>query len=183
MGWKSKTDRAKKQHRPSLRDWACDNLHASFPSYRDQVLQLSHADVSHSYQAFLPFGKTPRKDYHTYNAKDHKDGNDDNDNDTAKKSSPQETVGTPIIPLRMDARRVPPSTFHSDYEARGIPTVITHVPQGCDIPPPPGSDSDSYKRNAWKALTEWDWDELEQSVLRERTFKCGEDDNGKSIRM
>ena len=92
-----------------------------------------------------------------------------------------------MIPLRIDARRDPPSTFHSDYEARGIPTVITHVPQGYDIPPPPGgamdNGNDGINVNAWKALREWDWDVLDQSVLRERTFKCGEDDNGKSIRM
>ena len=168
MGWKSKTDRAKKLHRPSLRDWACDQLHTSFPPFRDQILQLSQNDISHSYQDFLPFGKTPHQDYHTY----HKD-----DDKTTRKEPT-------IVPLRMDARKVPPSIFHSNYEARGIPTVITHIPQGYDIPPPPGRSGDSScQANEWKALTVWDWDVLEQSALRERTFKCGEDDNGKSIRL
>ena len=180
MGWISKTDRAKKAHRPSLKDWTCDHLYTTFPPYQQEILNLSQdKDISHSYEACLPFGKTPQQSYHCYHETEEK---------------PRSTVRSVIIPRRMDAKKVSPSTFHSEYEARGIPTVMTNVPQGYDVPLPPPSNknhpntaalSSSMRSNPneWKALTEWDWEELEKSPLRERLFKCGEDDDGRSVKM
>ncbi len=140
------------------------------------------------------------------------------------------------IPARIDARVTPPSDFHSQFEAKKVPTVITNIPQGFDVPPPPplppsssvsksegkdagkekGDDKEKvrHKNNtknaaeaspsssssattavesntneettvhAWKALKNWNIESLSTDPsLRERPFKCGEDDDGKSIKM
>ena len=106
------------------------------------------------------------------------------------------------IPARIDAKVIPPSEFHSKYEAKLVPTVITNIPQGFDVPPPPPTPSPKHRNSpsssspsssststttsihAWKALHEWSLDKLAtHEELRERPFKCGEDDDGKSIKL
>lgn len=191
MGWRSKAEKAKKGHRPSLKNWACDNLHQSFPPYRDGVLAQSNL----GYETFVPFSnKTKRRSYHYYM---------NGESTTSIGIDIQE--GKSMIPARIDARVTPPSIFHSEYEAKLIPTVITHIPQGFDVPPPPPSlpsSSSSSGRSttskyieknnqgeeetihAWKALSRWDLKSLaSDDKLRERMFKVGEDDNGKTIKM
>lgn len=175
------------------------------------------------------------------------------------------------IPARIDAKITPPSEFHSKFEAKKVPTVITNIPQGFDVPPPPplpptansnlssassstssgknfghsrsdsksGSKKSKHKKDkkksrgkgerddygsiikedkakassssaltsatsttttenkttatttnmettvhAWAALTKWSIQSLSTNpTLRERPFKCGEDDDGKSIKL
>eukprot|EP01083_Nonionella_stella_P003910 11255_1 len=175
MGWRSKADKAKKDHRPSLKDWACDDYAQSFPEYSSRTLNLDNM----GYQYFNANGEAFRSCHDT-------------------------------IPKRLDAKKTSPKEFHQRYEARLIPSVITNVPNGFDVPPPPprqsrgsskfeekkeersiclgadaGSSSSSERTShAWKALERWSLDNLQNDPdLRERTLKCGEDDDGKSIRM
>jgi len=108
-------------------------------------------------------------------------------------------------PARLDAKYTSPKEFHDKYEARSIPTVISNIPHGFDLPLPPPRRNSSFEEkkdgndttsqcnantdatktpHAWKALDRWNLKNLQDDPeLRERPLKCGEEDNGKSIRM
>lgn len=156
MGWRSKSARAKKRHRPSLSNWECDGLFGTFPGFVSSIL----TDPSKSYQAFLPFGKTTNASRHNNN----------------QKTQSQ-------IPALLDAKHISVSEFQQQYEANGIPAVILNVPQGFDVPS--HNTRDCVARDyRWKALTRWNLDALEDDEkLKDRLLKCGEDDDGKSIRL
>ena len=196
MGWRSKAEKAKKGHRPSLKDWACDELYKTFPTYKEQVLSMTNF----GYTECIPFqNQTKKRSYH-YSTKD--SGNDSCKCDRTSSSTSTAVLGCEI-PARIDAKITSPSEFHSKYEAKLIPTVITNIPQGFDVPPPPpslpsktngSSSSPSPSKNseitksttvhAWKALDNWSIEALaSHDELRERMFKCGEDDDGKTIKL
>ena len=72
------------------------------------------------------------------------------------------------IPAYVDGRTVSPDTFARDYEAKTVPCVITSIPE-CD---------------EWAAVHDWDVSVLQADEnMRNRYFKCGEDDDGKSIKV
>ena len=72
------------------------------------------------------------------------------------------------LPAILDANEVGYEHFTSKYEARGIPCVIRSIPQV----------------EEWKAVDRWKLDLLQTDKdLRNRKFKCGEDDDGKSIKI
>jgi len=261
MGWRSKAEKAKKEHRPSLKDWSRDKLYKTFPSYRDAILERPHL----GYEAFIPFPKlTKKRSYHYSSGSCSGDNSNSNRASAASSSSYASTTNCNLndlndrctIPARIDARVTPPSEFHSRLEAKKVPTVITNIPEGFDVPPPPStappalsasasvsassstspSSSSSvscngkdkgkgnghqsqHERNtensnsktmpssssspntastitttatatatttihAWKALQNWNIDKLASDPnLRERPLKCGEDDDGHSIKM
>jgi histone arginine demethylase JMJD6 len=64
--------------------------------------------------------------------------------------------------------------FWSKYEAKDIPCVIRSIPAGYD---------GGAKTKQWGAITKWTLDALRDSHLRKRLFKCGEDDDGNTIRV
>jgi len=160
MGWRSKAEKAKTGHRPSLKDWACDGFNKTFPEYTAKILSLENL----GYQHFTPEGEV----FHSYND---------------------------AIPARLDARYTSPKQFHDNYEAKLIPTVITHIPEGYDVPNPPARGSYEEKKeqssndnhvspHRWRALERWTLDNLQNdNELRERALKCGEDDDERKIRM
>ena len=41
-GWQEKAARAKRKHRPSLKNWEADGLAYSFPNYANAILQSNH---------------------------------------------------------------------------------------------------------------------------------------------
>ncbi len=197
MGWRSKAEKAKKGHRPSLKDWSCDQLYKTFPSYKQEVL----SKANFGYDECIPFpNQTKKRSYHystiasssspNRNSSSTRTTNDDIGGHSSESFAP--ILGS-VIPARIDAKITSPSEFHSKYEAKLVPTVITNIPQGFDVPPPPPSN-DTRSSNplsnpkktlhAWKALDTWDLDSLAtHDELRERLFKCGEDDDGKSIKL
>lgn len=163
MGWRTKAEKAKKGHRPSLKDWSCDGFYKTFPAYAERILGLPNI----GYQLFTAEGEVHHSCHNT-------------------------------IPVRLDARYTSPKEFHDRYEAKGIPTVITNIPQGYDVPRPPPrrsscfeekKDHDHYEddypsTHRWTALERWQLDKLQDDPdLRERALKCGEDDDERSIRM
>ena len=185
MGWRSKAEKAKKDHRPSLKDWAADELYKTFPSYKQEIL----SKTNFGYDECIPFPtQTKKRSYHY------------------AKNATTAVLGCEI-PARIDAKVTPPSEFHSKFESKLVPTVITNIPQGFDVPPPPPTPSPKHRSSpsssttaatnsnsstnsastsihAWKALSEWSLDKLAtHEELRERPFKCGEDDDGKSIKL
>ena len=193
MGWRSKAEKAKKDHRPSLKDWSCDKLYKTFPTYRDSVLSKPNL----GYECEIPFpNQTKKRSYHYYMSH-HPSKSHSNEHEQAG----IEVGERSMIPARINAKETPPSDFHSKYEATLVPTVITNIPQGFDVPlpppPPPGHNPNHKSKSnsetnpnkdttihAWKALENWDLETLaKDDDLRERMFKCGEDDDGKSIKL
>jgi len=79
------------------------------------------------------------------------------------------------IPVVLDADRLTPQQFSHYYEARSVPAVIRNIPAGQD-----GGNASPE----WPALRSWNLFALEKDPdLRERPFKCGEDDDGNSIKV
>lgn len=140
MGWKKKIERARRLHRPSLKDWECDGLYEIFPAYVKSVLE------EEQYQSLRTNGRPM----------------------AAHKS----------IPVLLDAKNTSQKQFAEDYEAKCIPAVITNIPNGHDL-----SQHES-KDGRWSAVQNWQLDTLKSdSHLRNRFFKCGEDDDGKSVKV
>mmetsp|Transcript_23864 Transcript_23864/g.27625 ORF Transcript_23864/g.27625 Transcript_23864/m.27625 type:complete len:485 (+) Transcript_23864:295-1749(+) len=197
MGWKSKAENAKRGHRPSLKNWSVGELYQTFPAYVRETI----CKPNNGYEVCIPFGKAKGVVYHTAIA-------------TAASDASGNGIGS--IPVRIDAKFTSPTEFHQSLEAFLVPTVITNIPQGYDIPPPPPRSilmnmntmeekKDDYLKNnnheslkgngtsscgdektihAWKALERWDLETLANDLeIRERALKCGEDDDGKTIRM
>jgi hypothetical protein len=74
----------------------------------------------------------------------------------------------PSLPLVLDAHTLEPDFFARTLEAKGIPCVIRNVPEA----------------EGWNAPRAWTLEELETNdAIRNRYFKCGEDDNGKKIKV
>lgn len=127
MGWESKLDRARRLHRPSLKNWQCDGLAETFPAFQQSILERP------PYEHFLIAEGIPTN-----------------------------------IPVVLDGRAVSPETFARDYEAQNIPCVITGIPE----------------RDEWAAVQDWKPTSLESDeTLRNRYFKCGEDDDGRSVKV
>jgi histone arginine demethylase JMJD6 len=80
----------------------------------------------------------------------------------------------PDLPVLVDARTLTPQTFWDKFEATRTPCIIHNIPAGYD-----GSEH----AGEWSATRKWSLDNLEKSELRDRIFKCGEDDHGKSIKV
>lgn len=135
-GWKEKAKRAKRLHRPSLKDWGCDGYAKTFPSFYQSISNRNN------YEFFIPFGNA---------------------------NNPDGSCSRIAVPAILDAASTSAQTFQSDYEARGIPSVIRGIPE----------------KEGWAALRRWaDLDTLEADpVLRNRMFKVGEDDDGKSVKL
>lgn len=47
MGWKSRTEKAKKDHRPNLKDWAGDDFHKTFPEFSKRIQNLENMGYQH----------------------------------------------------------------------------------------------------------------------------------------
>jgi histone arginine demethylase JMJD6 len=126
MKWKKKMERARRLHRPSLKNWERDGLFAVFPQFVEQLPP--------TYQALLLPG----------------------------------VPHPPSLPVVLSAETLDYDFFTSTLEAKGIPCVIKDVP----------------KVENWRAPDCWDLDTLESAPdVRNRYFKCGEDDDGCSVRV
>jgi histone arginine demethylase JMJD6 len=73
-----------------------------------------------------------------------------------------------VLPAMLDGSELTYEEFASVYEAHGIPCVISKIPE----------------TEGWAAAERWQLENLEQDRdLLERKFKCGEDDDGHSIKV
>lgn len=72
-----------------------------------------------------------------------------------------------VLPARIDSEIVSVDDFWNKYEGTDTPCLIDNIP------------------NDWPAAKKWNVAKLDEAenVLRERLFKCGEDDDGKSIKV
>ena len=131
MGWESKLERARKLHRPSLRDWARDGLHETFPAF---VRSLEDR------QSMILSEQALRE-----------------------------------LPVNLDAQKLSVEEFWARYEANSVPCVIGNIPRGYE---------GAKFTGAWPATDKWSIEALEDDEdLRNRLFKCGEDDDGRSIKV
>lgn len=72
------------------------------------------------------------------------------------------------IPVVLDGRSLSTDSFARNYEAKQIPSVITSIPQ----------------HDQWTGVHDWELENLEEDEdLRDRYFKCGEDDDGRSVKV
>jgi histone arginine demethylase JMJD6 len=132
--WRKKMKRARRLHRPSLKNWEVDKLYKPFPSFAKDI-----SESSGNYQSLLLSENAPEQ-----------------------------------IPVVLDAKNLKKEDFWSKYEAKDIPCVIKSIPAGYDS---------AVKTKEWGAVAKWTLDALQDSHLRKRVFKCGEDDDGNSIRV
>ena len=136
--WRKKMQRARRLHRPSLKDWEQDGMVESFPPYFQEM------QAQENYQCFVADDET------------------------------SETQPRRNIPEVLDAMTLTTEEFYR-YELESIPAVIRNIPAGYD-----GGKS----VDPWPAQENWKLTALEQNYrLLNRRFKCGEDDDGKSIKI
>mmetsp|Transcript_31760 Transcript_31760/g.64744 ORF Transcript_31760/g.64744 Transcript_31760/m.64744 type:complete len:389 (+) Transcript_31760:436-1602(+) len=145
MGWKERTDRAKKLHRPSLKNWARDGLHATFPAYASSLLHPS----AHPYSSFrIVGGEAVESSLSLEDAREialegeagrRKEGQrlgcrrsrrDHRYRDDGDALAAGRYGGGVEFPAVLDARVTSPKEFHEEYEARCIPCVIRNIPNG-----------------------------------------------------
>jgi histone arginine demethylase JMJD6 len=170
MGWKTVAEKAKKDHRPSLKDWSCDGFHKTFPEYSNKVLNQGNMGYQHftcKGEDFEPYSHTIPKRL------------------DAKDISPQEfreryeAHGIPCVitsvPEGFDAIH---ETTRGEHDSHNEEKKSEHchyhdIEQNVNSKPKP-----------WRALERWKLEALDQDEhLRERRLKCGEHDSGKSIRI
>ena len=155
MGWEEKLDKARRRHRPSLQDWTCDGFYQAFPSYVRSI------ETKHSqYESFTPHQQEQQ-----------------HDTGTSSHASSCCCRGAginyhPEIPIVADAITLSQQQFIDQIESKSIPAAIRQIPTQ-DSPAAP-----------WVALHKWTLEALRNDKeLCNRYFKCGEDDNGKSIKV
>lgn len=212
MGWKEKTDRAKRLHRPSLKDWSRDGLHSTFPRYAESVLR---ADPYRSFRVVVDNDATTddgredggrrrspwRVEESTLSAVEARrigGGSGSGEDDNSADNSSSSCHGQRMLPVVLDPRRVSPAEFHERYEAREVPVVIRDLPfagveatavvdmeeKKDDRDEGTAEGSSSSTRPAWPALHRWDLAALATDPdLRDRPLKVGEDDDGHTLRV
>jgi histone arginine demethylase JMJD6 len=129
--WKEKLDKAKKLHRPSLKDWTCDGFYERFPSYV-RMIESKHSQ----YESFAP--------------------------------SDGQINYFPDLPIVVDVNTVSRRQFARKIEEKNLPAIIRRIPVS----------------DEWEACEKWKLENLQNDEeLCERRFKCGEDDDGHSIKV
>jgi histone arginine demethylase JMJD6 len=137
MGWRSRLSRARRLHRPDLKDWEQDGLYEKFPEFANGII----GDDKRQYEHFVPSDENASRN----------------------------------IPVVLDAASLSTTEFFDNYEAKGIPCVIKNIPSGYD-----GGE----KKKEWHAVRNWGLEDLEgDDCLRNRLLKCGEDDDGRKIKV
>jgi histone arginine demethylase JMJD6 len=133
--WRKKMERARRLHRPSLKNWQVDGMAETFPEFVRELQTLEN------YQSFFL-----------------NEGH----------------VQSQAIPAVLDAASLSREDFNK-YEIAGIPAVICNIPAGFD---------GGVATTPWPAKEKWQLEALENNdTLLSRLFKCGEDDDGKNIKI
>ena len=200
MGWREKATRAKRLHRPTLKNWECDGLASTFPAYESAILSNDNAYCS----CKISNGVMEQVNWSVDDYRANNGGGQ-------SKSM--------MIPVVLDAKYTPIELFHSEYEAKCIPVVIRDIPYGvvnqqgqvndnsntasangqfqeekkecddsnqsndvmnCDNDPTDNNNNSSSK--PWAAVNAWSFPSLyNDPLLRSRLFKVGEDDDGTAL--
>jgi len=157
---------AKKLHRPSLGDWACDGLAEEFPIWmRDEkLLGCSEEEAQQSEKGGGDDEmQEQEQQQQPQRRQDGRDGNKYRSfllvrSEKKEEKNPAELSYDPAnVPVVLDARKVSVEEFAANYEGREIPCVIRNIPYigyeeelddedssttGCSSSSSSGSDSD-----------------------------------------
>ena len=236
MGWEEKAQKAKKGHRPSLKNWERDNLHSTFPQYAKVIINSNHP-----YRSFKIIKRRNLQTGELISDTVERSVSLDTIRDTINNNNQKKTLGRVryygndyhgttnnnsnnsnneiMYPIVLDASTTPQKEFHERYEAKCIPVVIRNIPYGascssnlnvgnrgreeydgmeeekkeCDNTPSSSYNhqhshqinSNNYdKSKIWPAVTKWDLNTLATDPdLSARPLKCGENDDGYTIRI
>lgn len=121
MGWREKAHRAKRLHRPTLKDWTRDGWSESFPGYASPFIE------GHDAYCYFKVGASSSAADGVHEVKWTVDDYRANNGTIGDDNVNEEKM---MIPAVLDAKDTPPELFHSKYEARCIPVVIRDVPYG-----------------------------------------------------
>lgn len=128
MGWREKAHRAKRLHRPTLKDWTRDGLAATFPSYASPLIEGQDAycclRLNEMGGADTDGAQGCNNDGCIQEIKWSVEDYRENNGAIGGNSNAR------MIPVVLDVKDTPPECFHSEYEARCIPVVIRGVPYG-----------------------------------------------------
>ena len=219
MGWEEKAAKAKKGHRPSLKNWERDNFADTFQPYAEALLSSTHP-----YRSFQIVNTNHHSNGNGYQKNNGNGKNNDQYRggevverslriDSVRNGTNSQNLEKNMYPVVLDAAATPPREFHERYEAKCIPVVIRNIPYGtgtsndavdqggdhdimmegeekkecCDYANNQNNNDRSLgysKSREWPAIHRWKFDALfTDSDLSERPLKCGEDDDGYTIRM
>jgi histone arginine demethylase JMJD6 len=201
MGWRKKMKDAQRRHRPSLKDWERDGLFDKFPDF---VASLSSPEEQ--YRSFV-LRAEPLNHQHNQNHKQHhqqqmqEDGEPRHQGRSLSPSSvvtetppppPQQQQrqqlhiqrGPQGIPAILEGQFLTPEDFAINYEAKEIPAVIRGIPFGLEGGSHNSGTDDAAAGGGWSAVRRWPLGSLKRCEdLQDRHFKCGEDDDGKSVKV
>ncbi|GMH99196.1 hypothetical protein TrVE_jg10260 [Triparma verrucosa] len=162
MGYTSRIEKLRTEHRPYLDSWNGEHIYKRFASYRDS-LSLRHAKPEDILRPDPAFSNLP--------------GQVPNPSMDAT-SNVKEPLQTPISPghdyLKQPPRCLPLCVDRSklesldDYKALNLPVLIRNIPQH--------EDWDCCKNSSW------DLSSLSSSFPKAK-LKCGEDDDGEVLRV
>jgi histone arginine demethylase JMJD6 len=201
MGWRTKLQKAKQLHRPSLKDWECDGLYQlnKFPSFLEYIRNTP----SEQYTTF--YIEPPHPQQASVESRNINKNNDKSapsiESSSVSSTSSSSTVNgavctdstnisdtmnnthtVPSLPMVLDAKILTTHEFHTNYESKNIPCVILNIPNGFDNATSTGQPWPATKQ--WIQCIPLQPEQYHPNTpLRERLFKCGEDDNGKSIKV
>jgi len=160
--------KAKRLHRPSLKDWECDGIYEKFPAFVESI-----SSPQDQYRSFIL-----SRDDNCHQ----RDGGGNRPGDASGGTTFTSSISPPPrnLPMILDGKTVTREDFAANFEATETPCVIRNVPAGYDGAP----DGASAAIEPWPALERWRFGALKKSGdLGERVFKCGEDDDGDSIKV
>ena len=156
MGWEEKAAKAKKGHRPSLKNWERDGLARTFPLYAESMLNSNHPyssfQIVNNCGGESKSGKSCNggsSHYQNYNGgcssmrgevvernlslecvrRAAASGCASNGNGRGSNNSNRSETML-MYPVVLEASEVPPEEFHERYEAECIPAVIRNIPYG-----------------------------------------------------
>lgn len=112
MGWESKADRARKLHRPSLKNWECDNLYHKFPAFYEELMEREKNGQG-KYESFIISRRSSE---------------DSNVSGRGGENVKNKSIDT-CIPKVLDAKSTSVKEFTEKYESNEIPCVIRGIPQ------------------------------------------------------
>jgi histone arginine demethylase JMJD6 len=92
--WQEKMHKAKRLHRPSLKDWECDGLYEAFPGFVKKIT----TDPNKAYQSFHVI------------------------NDSTEQQQHQQQSSPMTLPVVLDAKTLSPQDFFNNYEGTESPT-------------------------------------------------------------
>jgi len=165
MPWEKEMERARRGHRPSLKNWERDGMYEKFPAFVRSIRQQQQQRSSDGDDGdddkgiycmrwlLLPTSSLPTS------------FSEDGGSGSSTKS-----IHPPSLPVVLDGANLDHNFFASSLEAKGIPCIIRNIPLA----------------EGWRCHSNKSWELsalYNDPLLRNRKFKCGEDDDGKSIRV